>query len=104
MGPLAILRRVMGPLLARRQHRRARASLPVDWRLFGSVVGHRCSTNDLSSCGAMLETVTEAPVGAPLVIGLTTRQGALEVHGRVAWSSRSRMGIRFTRPLPSFVL
>jgi hypothetical protein len=104
MGPLDMLYRVCAPLLARRQHRRGRAALPVDWRVFGSGVGHRSSTKDLSRCGAMVATASKAPVGSPLVIGLTTPQGELSVHARVAWSSETRMGIRFTRPLPSFAL
>ena len=72
--------------------------------MFGSGVGHRSSTTDVSACGARVSTAALAPTGSPLVIGLVTSEGPVEVHGRVAWSSTTRMGIRFTRPLPPFVL
>jgi len=70
----------------------------VDWRLFGSAVHRVSTTRNLSRYGAMLESVSEVPVGAPLVLAVETREGPIQLHARVAWTAVTGMGVRFTQP------
>jgi hypothetical protein len=99
MALFHLLRNLALSLSPRRAHRRVPRALPVDWHLFGSKVHHLSTTLDLSSGGAMLHAVAPLPVGAPLVLAVSTTDGPLEVHARVAWSAEPAMGVRFTRPL-----
>jgi hypothetical protein len=50
----------------------------------------------------MVHAIRPACVGSPIVMALATREGPVEVHGYVAWTSTARMGVRFTRPVASF--
>jgi PilZ domain len=101
MGLAELSRRVLSPLLGRRQHRRVRGTLAVDWHVFGARVGHRCETEDISTTGVMVNAIRPARMGSPIVMAIATREGPLEVHGYVAWTSTARMGVRFTRPIPA---
>ncbi|MGO8994479.1 MAG: PilZ domain-containing protein [Polyangiaceae bacterium] len=93
------VRRLYLSFLRRRQHPRAPASVVVDFRLFGSGVHHRSTTEDLSPGGALVTALAPLPLGSPVVVTLPTAQGRTEIHARVAWSGPTRMGLRFTRPL-----
>lgn len=99
MRVFPLLRKLRAPLSRRREHRREPTAIAVDWHLFGSAVHHVSTTKDLSSRGAMLESVSRMPVGTPLVLALHTATGPVEVHARVAWSAEAGMGLRFTRPV-----
>jgi hypothetical protein len=85
----------------RREHRRVRAALGVDWRRFGRAVHHLSTLGDVSAAGAFVHTAEPQPAGSPLVLDIETPAGgvALDVHARVAWTSARGMGLRFTRPL-----
>jgi hypothetical protein len=85
----------------RRGHRRTRATLGIDWRLFGSAVHHLSTVGDVSRGGVFVRTASPAPAGSPVVLDLETPDGRVEldVHARVAWSSPHGMGLRFTRAL-----
>jgi hypothetical protein len=103
MPLLHTLRSLVRSISARRAHRRVPQALPVDWHLFGSRVHHLSTTLDLSPGGAMLHSVTRLPVGSPLVLAVTTTEGPVEVHARVAWSAEPAMGVRFTRPISACI-
>ncbi len=87
-------------LLGRRRHARRPSNLAVDWRPFGSQVGHISALSDLSAGGAFVRAAYPREVGSPSVIALPTAKGKVNVHARVAWCSRDGMGLRFTRELP----
>ena len=71
--------------------------LPVDWHVFGSGVHRVSTTADVSPGGAFVCTAEPRPVGSAIVLQMETARGPLEVHGRVAWTDRRGMGVRFTR-------
>lgn len=85
----------------RRRHPRRPTHRTVDWRLFGSHVGHISALADLSPGGAFVRAAYPRPVGSPVVLDLRGADGkeALHVHARVAWSNADGMGLRFTRDL-----
>jgi hypothetical protein len=99
MRPLSLWSRIVA-LLGRRRHARLPSNLAVDWRQFGSQVGHISALADLSPGGAFLRAAYPRDVGSPIVLDLPTPRGKVNVHARVAWCSREGMGVRFTRELP----
>jgi PilZ domain-containing protein len=95
-----LLHQLFRQLRSRRVHPRAPLSLNIDWRVFGRAVRRVSTTVDLSRGGAFVSTSEPTPAGTPLVMELATPHGRIEMHGRVAWTSKRGMGVSFSSAWP----
>jgi hypothetical protein len=78
-----------------RLHPRVRAATRVDWRVVGTATHVVSNLANVSAGGAMVMTSIPAQVGAEIELHLLTEVGAIAARGRVAWSDRAGMGVRF---------
>lgn len=96
MAAFLALRRWLLSLSPRRKHPRVSSRVPVEWHEFGSGVFHRSRLGNLSNGGAFLRTPAPRPIGCPIVLDLAAPRGSATVHARVAWTTSTGMGLRFT--------
>ena len=90
-------RRTLSWFSWRRAHKRRRADVPVDWRVFGAAVHRVSTTADVSPGGAFVRTAERMPLDTPVVLELAMPSGPVEMHARVAWTAPGGMGVRFMR-------
>ena len=96
MAAYLALRRWLLSMSRRRTHERVESRVPVEWHVFGSAVRHLSRLGDLSRGGAFLRTPAPKPVGSAIVLDLASPRGLVTVHARVAWTTSTGMGLRFT--------
>lgn len=95
---VSLVRRIWRALPWKRAHERTPTALSVDWRVAGSSTHRTSPVSDWSPGGAFLYTNEPKRVGAPLVLELSTAQGWVQLHARVAWAGARGMGVAFCEP------